>query len=231
MRKQCLLPLIKLKLQILLLLLSNRMLQNHQREFSNTRTSDSQWIFSDLCSPDYKHQFSNKRSQIASNQNDACPHHLAMLVTSCWCHQTKGKGTNVYTVLLLMKTYLKPNIRWKYGFNSCDKGLIQEMITLATTVTSTMQIVEYHVKYNTIIDQIHLKQTTVVVGGKGKPRKKGYHGSYKYYLKHIVRVLLDRSHNRHLVLLPRQNPCCVPTQIGWFHSHEIRQMGSPRSIS
>ncbi len=27
-----------------------------------------------------------------------------------------------------------------------------------------MQIVEYHVKYNTTTDQTHLKQTTVVVG-------------------------------------------------------------------
>jgi hypothetical protein len=67
-----------------------------------------------------------------------------------------------------------------------------------------MQIVKYHVKYNTTTDQTHLKQTTVVVGGKGKPEKMGYHCSYKYYLKHIVQVLLDRGHNRHLVLLPRQ---------------------------
>jgi hypothetical protein len=47
------------------------------------------------------------------------------------------------------------------------------MVTTAAAVTSTMQIVEYHVKYNTTTDQTHLKQTTVVVGGKGKPRKKG----------------------------------------------------------
>jgi hypothetical protein len=45
------------------------------------------------------------------------------------------------------------------------------MVTTAAAVTSTMQIVEYHVKYNTTTDQTHLKQTTVVVGGKGKPRK------------------------------------------------------------
>ncbi len=68
-----------------------------------------------------------------------------------------------------------------------------------------MQIVEYHVKYNTTTDQTHLKQTTtVVVGGKGKPKKRGYYLSNKYYLKHMVWVLLDRRHNRHLVLLPRQ---------------------------
>ncbi len=46
------------------------------------------------------------------------------------------------------------------------------MLTTSTAVTSTMQIVEYHVKYNTTIDQAHLKQTTDVVGGKGKPKKR-----------------------------------------------------------
>ncbi len=78
------------------------------------------------------------------------------------------------------------------------------MVTTTATVASTMQIVEYHVKYNTTINQTHLEQTTVVVGGKGKQKNKSYHCSYKYYLKHIVQVLLDRGHNRHLVLLPRQ---------------------------
>jgi hypothetical protein len=48
------------------------------------------------------------------------------------------------------------------------------MVTTATAVTSTMQIVEYHVEYNTTTDQTHLKQTTIVVGGKVKPIKKGY---------------------------------------------------------
>ncbi len=68
------------------------------------------------------------------------------------------------TVLRLLKTYLKPLIRYKYGFINCDKGLTQEMVTTATAVMSTMQIVEYHVMYNTTTDQTHLKQTTVVVG-------------------------------------------------------------------
>jgi hypothetical protein len=77
------------------------------------------------------------------------------------------------------------------------------MVSTATAVTSTMQIVEYHVEYNTTTDQNHLKQTTLVVGGKVTPRKKSYHCSYKYYLKHTVRVLIDRGHNRHLGLLPR----------------------------
>ncbi len=46
------------------------------------------------------------------------------------------------------------------------------MVTTAAAVTSIMQIMEYHVKYNTTTDQTHLKQTTVVVGGKDKIRKK-----------------------------------------------------------
>jgi hypothetical protein len=86
------------------------------------------------------------------------------------------------TLLRLLKTYLKPHTRLKHGFNSCGKGLTQGMVTTATPVTSTMQIVEYHVMYNTTTDQTHLKQTTVVVGGKVTPKKKGYHCSYKYYL-------------------------------------------------
>jgi hypothetical protein len=56
---------------------------NHQREFSDIRSTDRQQEFSGTCLPDYKQQFSDKKSQITSNQNDACPHHLAMLVTSC----------------------------------------------------------------------------------------------------------------------------------------------------
>jgi hypothetical protein len=45
------------------------------------------------------------------------------------------------------------------------------MVTTTAAVTRTMQIVEYHVKYITTTDQTHLKQTTVVIGGKGKPKK------------------------------------------------------------
>ncbi len=78
----------------------------------------------------------------------------------------------LYTVLRLLKTYLKPNIQRKHGLNSCDKGLTPEMVTTAAAVTSTMQIVEYHVKHNTTTDQTHLTHTTIVVGGKGKPRKR-----------------------------------------------------------
>ena len=36
-----------------------------------------------------------QEGQIASNQDDAFPHHLAMLVTSCWCHQALCKGIHV----------------------------------------------------------------------------------------------------------------------------------------
>ncbi len=77
----------------------------------------------------------------------------------------------MYTVLRLLKTYLKPNIWWKHGFNSCDKGLTQEMVATAATVTSAMQIVEYHVKKNTTTDQTHLKQITLVVGVRVNQKK------------------------------------------------------------
>jgi hypothetical protein len=36
-----------------------------------------------------------RECQIASNQDDACPCLLAMLVTTCWCHQANSKGIHV----------------------------------------------------------------------------------------------------------------------------------------
>jgi hypothetical protein len=57
------------------------------------------------------------------------------------------------TVLCLLKIYLKPHAGLKHGFNSCDKGLTQGMVTTATAVINTMQIVEYHVEHNTTTDQ------------------------------------------------------------------------------
>jgi hypothetical protein len=59
----------------------------------------------------------------------------------------------------------------KHGINSCDKGLTQEMVTTTTAVTSTMQIVGYHVKYNTTTNQAYLKQATVVVGARVNLKK------------------------------------------------------------
>jgi hypothetical protein len=46
----------------------------------------------------------------------------------------------LYTGLRLLKTYLKPNIRQKHGFNTCDEGLTYKMVTTTTAVTSTMQL-------------------------------------------------------------------------------------------
>ena len=46
------------------------------------------------------------------------------------------------------------------------------MVATTAAVTSTMQIVEYHVKYNTTTDQTHLKQITVVVGVRVNLKKK-----------------------------------------------------------
>ncbi len=94
-----------------------------------------------------------------------------MLVMSCWCHQAKGKGILVIYSTPPTENLLKIKYTVKNGFNSHDKGLNQEMITTSTAVTSIMQIVEYHVEYNTATDQTNLKQTTLVVGGKVTPRK------------------------------------------------------------
>ncbi len=56
------------------------------------------------------------------------------------------------------------------------------LIRGTATVTSTMQIVEYHVKYNTTTNHTHLKQTIVVVGVRVN-LKRDYHPGNKYYLK------------------------------------------------
>jgi hypothetical protein len=183
-----------IKATILLLLLSNRMslIAN-----MNLVTLDCQIVSKYLAI----HGCQIKSDNLATKNSK--------FIQRCWWHHAdiikpKARGYMLHTVLCLLKTYLKPNIRWKHGFNSCDKGLTQEMVATTAVVTSTMQIVEYHVKYSTTTDQTHLKQTTVMVGAKGKPKKRGYHCSYKYYLKHRVRVLLDHGHNRHPVLLPRQ---------------------------
>jgi hypothetical protein len=91
------------------------------------------------------------------------------------------------------------------------------MVTTATAVTSTMQIVEYHVKYNTTTYH-NLSEAVYCCGrGKGIPKNR-YHHINKYYLKHTVQVLLDRGHNRHLVFVTKDNPCCFLTQKGGFHS-------------
>jgi hypothetical protein len=75
-----------------------------------------------------------------------------MLMTSCWCHQAKDKGIHVIYSTPPTKTLLKTTYMVKHGFNSCEKGLTQEMVTTAAAVTSTMQIVEYHVEHNTTTD-------------------------------------------------------------------------------
>ncbi len=74
------------------------------------------------------------------------------------------------------------------------------MGTTAAAVTSTMQIVELHVKYNTTTALNPSEADHCCGRGKGKS-KNGYHHSNKYYLKNLVRVLLDHGHNRHLVFV------------------------------
>jgi hypothetical protein len=83
------------------------------------------------------------------------------------------------------------------------------MVTTTAAVTSTMQIVEYHVNYNTTTDRNPPDRDHCCGRGKGKP-KNGYHCSNKCYLQHIVQVLLDRGHNRHLVFFIKDKPILLP---------------------
>ncbi len=83
------------------------------------------------------------------------------------------------------------------------------MVITTAAVTNTMQIVEYHVKYNTTTDQIPPEADHYCGRGKNK-QKKGYHHSNKYYLKHIVQFLLDHGHNRHLVFVTKDKPMLCP---------------------
>jgi hypothetical protein len=80
----------------------------------------------------------------------------------------------------------------------------------------------------------NLKQTTVVVGVR-VILKKGYHCSNKYYLKHIVQVLLDRGHNRHLVFVTKDKPMLFPclnrlVSQSWNTSNGIAQKRKLRGI-
>ncbi len=80
-------------------------------------------------------------------------------------------GYMLNTVLHLLKTYFKPNTRWKYSINSCGKGLIQELVTTTTATTRTMQFVEYHVKYNTTTARNPPEADHCCGKGKGKQNK------------------------------------------------------------
>ncbi len=83
------------------------------------------------------------------------------------------------------------------------------MDTTTATVTSTMQTVEYYVKNNTTTDNNHPEADHCCGRSKGKSKNDYYH-SNKYYLKHIVQVLLDCGHNRHLVFVTKDKPLLFP---------------------
>jgi hypothetical protein len=83
------------------------------------------------------------------------------------------------------------------------------MVTTIAAVTSTMQIVKYHVMYNTTVDQNTPEADHCCGRGKGAP-KKVYNCSNKYYLKHIVQVLLDHGHNKHPNFVTKDRPMLCP---------------------
>ncbi len=75
-------------------------------------------------------------------------------------------------------------------------------------------------------------KTTAVIGVmRGNP-KDGYTClcSNKHCKQRIVQVLflLDSGSDGDLIFVNKDNPCCFPTQKGWFHSHGIHWMRSSR---
>ncbi len=64
-------------------------------------------------------------------------------------------------------------------------------------------------KVNTTTDHYPPEADHCCGRSKGKA-KKGYHRSNKYYLKHIVQVLLDRGYNSHLVFVTKDKPMLFP---------------------
>ncbi len=61
--------------------------------------------------------------------------------------------------------------------------------------------------------------------------KRSYHHSNKYYLKHIVPVLLDCGHNRHLVLLPRQNHAVSLLELAGFTVVKYVEWDPPEALA
>ncbi len=164
-----------------MLVLSNRMLPNRQCAFSDIRRQivskslaiqDCQITSDDLAIGEH---------QVASNQDDACPHHLAILVTSCWRHQAKGKGIHAKYSTLPTENLIKPIIRWKHGISSCERGYPRDGYhhrhsnKRYANCWVSCKVQYYHWSNPPEADHWCGR-------GKGKP-KKGYHCSNKYYLK------------------------------------------------
>jgi hypothetical protein len=101
------------------------------------------------------------------------------------------------------------------------------MVTTANAVTSTIsKTVKLH-KYNTTTEQNSPEADYCCGKGNGIP-KNGYHHSNKYYLSALVQVLLDRSHNGHLVFFTKDKPMMLPYAKGlvpqsWNTSNGISQ--------
>jgi hypothetical protein len=98
-------------------------------------------------------------------------------------------------------------------------------------LTSPSQSKELHVNHSTPTASNPSEGSTMAVVAvmRGNP-KDGYthQRSNKHCKQKIVWVLLDSHSNGDLIFVNKDNPCCFPTQNGWFHSHGILQMGSSR---
>jgi hypothetical protein len=98
-------------------------------------------------------------------------------------------------------------------------------------MTSSAQNKSKKVNYSTLVKGNPPKgKTTAVVAVMRGKSKHAYHRhrSNKHYKKQIVRVLLDSGSDGDLVFVNKENPCCFPTQKGWFHSRGILRMGSSK---
>jgi hypothetical protein len=88
-------------------------------------------------------------------------------------------------------------------------------------LTSSSQNEEVHDNYDTPTtkDPPEGKITAVIAMMSGKPKDGCHrHRSIKHDKQKLVWVLFDGGSGGNLVFVNKDNPCCFPTQKGWFHS-------------
>jgi hypothetical protein len=86
---------------------------------------------------------------------------------------------------------------------------------------SPSQSKELHDNHSTLTSDLSECSTTAVVAAmRGNPKDIYIHqSSNKHCKQKIVWILLDSGSNGNHIFVNKDNPCCFPTQKGWFHSH------------
>jgi hypothetical protein len=98
-------------------------------------------------------------------------------------------------------------------------------------LTSSSQSKDVHDNYSTPTTSNPPEgKTTAIIAVMGDNPKDVYtcQSSNKHCRQRLVWVLLGSGSDGDLIFVSKDNPCCFPTQKGWFHSHGILQMGSSR---